>query len=133
MDKIVWTDALSVGNQAIDDDHKKIIDYINKLINYHNSSFVSLNIIDLYEEVIGYSYSHNEFEETILEELGYSELSQIKKEHRNYQEEIKRLIVTSGDVGDKVSLQTLTFLKNWWLDHIQNEDMKYKSFLENKL
>ncbi|MCU7837550.1 MAG: hemerythrin family protein [gamma proteobacterium symbiont of Taylorina sp.] len=133
MDKIIWTEQLSVGNDAIDKDHQKIINLINTLIDYHNSSILSPNISDILYEIISYANHHLDFEETLLDELGYPELSLHKEQHKKYRESTIKITIEVSNIDDDVPDELLEFLKNWWVSHILEEDMKYKPFLQNKL
>lgn len=133
MNKIIWSEDFSVGNEVLDIDHQKIISLINQLIDYYNSSTLSPNITDILYEIISYSYHHNEFEETLLEELNYPELSHLKDEHLKFNEKIIEITIQVSNIDDKIPDKLLIFLRDWWVEHILEEDMKYKSFLEGKL
>ena len=136
MKKIIWSDIYNVGSLSIDGQHKKIIDLINILIDYHNNSILSRNITDLYEQLLNLSYNHFDFEETLLCELNYPEkdLQQHIDIHLTFKVIVTELVLKSiTRNNEQVSPQILRFLKDWWLNHILKEDMKYKSFLEEGL
>ncbi len=136
MDKILWSKDFLFDIPSIDEQHKKIIDYINTLIDYNNNDISSNNIADIFDELLSYSYSHYEYEETLLKELKYSEtdLKQHKAIHLAFKDIITELVVKSINRNNyDVAEEVLNFMRDWWVDHIINEDMKYKSFLEEKL
>ena len=67
MDKIIWSKDFSVGCEAIDEQHKKIVELINILIVHHNASVHSETIAYVINELMLYSLHHLEYEEKLLE------------------------------------------------------------------
>lgn len=68
--KIVWTNDLSTGIDVIDNQHMRIVDYINQLkdaIQQQNRLIIG-RVLD---ELVDYTMSHFAFEESLQEAAGY--------------------------------------------------------------
>ena len=131
MDKIIWSKDFSVGNIFIDEQHKKIVELINILIVHHNASVHSETLAYVINELMLYSQHHLEYEEKLLEEYQYPELSQHKKVHLKYKKEVADIAMKVANYDKEMPVELLEFLKEWWFNHILKEDMAYKRFLEN--
>lgn len=131
MDKITWSEEFSVGDASLDSQHLYIIDLINRIIDCQNRPSHSDLIISTLSEINNYSRYHLEYEEALLERLDYPEFNEHKALHFEYLEKTSDLSSKAQNFDKNVTDEILEFLKDWWLNHILVEDMKYKSFLEN--
>jgi len=129
MNKITWKNGYSIGHEEIDSQHKKIVELINKLDESDSPEITT----DIISKVNGYVRHHLDYEEKLLESLGYSEFKQHKELHIHYSKEISNLTVKATFLDDFAPAELLEFLKQWWDNHILVEDMKYKDFLHSKL
>jgi len=82
-----WTSDLDTGIEVIDNQHKRIVEYINNL-----EHAIATNDRDevgqVLDELADYSLSHFSFEESLLEEAGYRFIKPHKSIHDTF---IKRL------------------------------------------
>nr|CRH05358.1 putative Bacteriohemerythrin [Candidatus Magnetococcus massalia] len=125
-DLIEWTPALSVGNEVIDKEHQILLEMINRLYAatfMNTSDSLAEKIVN---ELIDYTHTHFNHEETFLKEQGYKGLEQ----HRIIHNELVRQVIdfkfaiksgtvkTSGNELEK-------FLRSWMIKHIQGHDFEY--------
>ena len=120
---IVWTDDLSTGIPVIDNQHQRIVDYINKLHHaqeHHSREEVSVVL----DELVDYTLSHFAFEESLMEEAGYNFLNAHKKVHQlfvkrvaDYQQRFK--------IGEAIEEELIHTLRAWLINHIRNDDRDY--------
>jgi hemerythrin len=132
MEKIIWNNSYSVGNEKIDYQHKQIIKMINTLLDdYIHLDASSDQLHDLLNSMTTYFRNHFNEEEKFLEEIGYPEIEKHKKLHFHY---IDKTVDFNFDVmakKDNISNDMMKFLIHWWENHILIEDMKFKEFLSN--
>ena len=129
---IKWTDELSVHIHEIDDQHKKLIDLINKLheaMLQKQGKQVTSQIID---ELAAYTVYHFQTEETYMQKFKYPAFLKHKKEHEGFVTSVENFQkdFEAGKLG--LSLEIMTFLKDWVTKHIKGTDMQYSAtFKEN--
>lgn len=129
---ITWSPSLSVNVKQFDDQHKKLIDLINKLHDAMKEGKGKDILGDILQSLIEYTKTHFAAEERLMQQHNYGEYEKHKKEHN-------LLVIQVLDIqkkhkeGTPVLTQTImTFLKNWLASHIQGEDQKYGPFLNGK-
>ena len=119
-----WDPAFSVGIAVIDDQHKRIIEYINELGTisiYHDKAKIRAVLLALKD----YTVSHLAFEEKLMEEAGYAKLETHKQIHLAF---IERILFFKEryDSGEDISRQLMMDLQMWLINHIQHDDADYK-------
>lgn len=132
MPLITWTEKYSVGVASIDGQHKKLVDLINELheaMSKGKSKEVAAKIIS---SLVSYTKEHFTYEENVLQKAGYVGIMGQKTQHMGFVKKINDFQndFNSGKVA--VSIEILTFLKQWLLDHIMVSDKAYSSFLMSK-
>ena len=132
MEKIVWKPEYSVGVERLDRQHQRIIAVINKLIAKPRILMTSGTIGDVLAELNGYVSEHFLLEEQLLEEHRYPALIEHSRNHTEYGERIADFCLRTVEKDKNVPEELLSYLGEWWIGHILHEDMKYKSFFEDK-
>jgi hemerythrin-like metal-binding protein len=129
MSLIDWSDSLSVGYEEIDDDHKRLIDIVNKLDDAIASGHGSEAIGEILEELLSYTVWHFRHEERLMQTYGDPAFYDHKKEHDNLTEAAlaKQKEFLDGNVD--VAEELMPFLKNWLTHHILETDMKTGHYL----
>lgn len=132
MSELVWNDGMSVGIDAIDEDHKQIIAILAKLTATRCKNITNKVIEDVFSELETYVTLHFNREERLLEKAYYKDLVKHKASHQKF---IKKLPILkqqwltedNGVCCEKI----LSFLNNWLVDHILKEDFDYVDALQN--
>jgi hemerythrin len=122
---IVWVADLNTGIDVIDEQHKRIVDYINQLevaIAKGSRDVVG----KVLEELIDYTLSHFAFEESLQEEAGYTFAKPHKAIHDTFVKRVAKY-QTEHNAGGDVAKQTHDMLSAWLVHHIKREDMAYVS------
>ena len=123
---LTWTPDLSVGIEIIDNQHKRIVEYINQL---HEARIRQDKeaISQVIEELVDYTLSHFSFEESMMEEAHYRFLAPHKRVHElfvrrvaEYQQRFKL-----GENVEVVAGDMQSTLITWLMNHIKREDMDY--------
>lgn len=120
---IAWTSDLETGIEEIDNQHKRIVDYINKLegaIEQHDRFGVG----QILKELTDYTISHFAFEESLQEEAGY----EMAKPHKAVHDLFARRVSGYKErhhAGQDIAPQLHSMLSTWLLHHIKRDDMAY--------
>jgi len=122
---IEWNDTLSVNIGVIDEQHKKLVDSINRL----HQAMLEQKGKELQREIIGdmcdYAASHFALEERYMERFNYADLAGHRLEHAKFAEEAAELKAKADRGGLILTVMILSFLKDWLKNHILGTDMKY--------
>ncbi|PHR83935.1 MAG: hypothetical protein COA59_09860 [Colwellia sp.] len=126
MKELIWNEGMSVGIDAIDDDHKKIIAILAKLTSAEHGETSEQTINAIFTELEHYVILHFAKEEALLEQACYAELMAHKASHQNFIEqlpELKQEWLTKDCLA--CSEKITTFLHHWIVKHILVEDLDY--------
>lgn len=129
MEEIVWTDELNTGVLEIDNQHRQIIDMLNRLLREPDTITGSETVADILHDMTRYAQEHFTTEEKILAESGYPDLIGHKEQHFSYRKKTVDLCKDTMLGFHAVPKELLQYLRNWWFNHIMIEDMKYRDFL----
>lgn len=128
MEKIKWDDSFSVGVKRLDEQHRQIIGIINKLIDANDASVDSELISDTLTEMRQYASDHFETEEHLMTEYKYPDYKSNKDHHIEFRKNTAGFSMDTLQYKRTVPAEILTYLKEWWVDHILKVDMRYKAF-----
>jgi hemerythrin-like metal-binding protein len=117
-----WSDDLSVGVEAMDQHHKKLVDLINRLHEAMRSGQGRAVIGPALDELANYTSYHFAAEEKLMEKHRCPGLPEQLEAHRGLIAAVTeaRQKLAAGRQG--VSLEVLTMLKDWLVNHIQHKD-----------
>ncbi len=121
---------MSVGVEAIDNDHKNLLKTINEINDAIAEERAVETIGEIFERLERYVVEHFEREERMMEQAGFVELEEHIRQHQRFVDKVpyfreKLLTASSMDVSMEVSL----FLSNWLMNHILMEDLSYAQAL----
>jgi hemerythrin-like metal-binding protein len=133
MDFIIWKDQYSVGIDKIDDQHKKLIKILNELYELFMEKTAEQNLIKILDQLMDYTHYHFLNEEQLFVESGYYDSAQHKKIHDKFKKEVVSLIDEVKEGKTRVTYKLMTFLNNWLLKHIQEEDQRYAEHVQKYL
>lgn len=130
MDKfkhIVFGPELVLGIGVIDDQHKRIVQYYNSLVNSFNNDLPGMSHV--LDELINYILFHFYNEEKFLETINYPEFAGHKKKHTSLLDELKALAAElrlndSKEIKEKI----LSISRDWIIFHIMIEDRMYVDY-----
>ncbi len=123
-----WSDNLSVGVKASDDDHKKLIDILNRLYDGMKSGQGKDVVGKVLDDLINYTKFHFAREEEFFAKTGYPAVEH-KEQHRLLVKQAEDLRSRFKGGENSISVETLDFLKDWLTLHIQGTDKKYTEHL----
>lgn len=131
MQRVVWKKEFEIGINVIDTQHKRIVDYINQLVDF-DSHATHDEMAELINALVDYTYSHFAFEEALMEEAGYEFLCVHKRTHDAFTEHVGELHQRFKQ-GEDVSAEIGTLLQTWLINHILDDDQSYAPLIQQKL
>src|SRR5512135_2425246 len=106
---ITWNPKLDTGIEVIDDQHRRIVAYVNQLEAAHKAGDKPA-VGKVIEELVDYTQSHFGFEEAMMEEAGYKFLKPHQKVHELFVKRVTAFTVRAAkgeDIADELH-STLT-------------------------
>ncbi len=127
-----WKDKYALGIHEIDAQHRALVDLINRLFAAMQSGAGKDVLDETLAGLADYSRRHFLTEELLMGNYDYPDLEAHKREHRAFSEEIAsfRDAFQSGNTG--ISIQLISYLRDWLDDHICRTDHTYGAYLREK-
>lgn len=119
---------MSVGVKASDDDHKKLVDLINLLHDGMREGHGKEVVGKVLNDLVSYTKVHFAREEEYFAKTGYP-AAEHKREHQSLVKQAVDLQARYYAGDQALSVDTLTFLRDWLTNHIQVSDKAYSVYL----
>jgi hemerythrin-like metal-binding protein len=129
---VEWSESFSVKNTTIDEQHKKLIDLVNKLHEAMAAGHGRDILSSVLDDMIDYTDYHFQTEEKAFEKFGYDKAEIHKAQHREFVTKIKDLKSKYKEGGFLLTIETLQYLVNWISNHISKSDHQYIPLLAGK-
>ena len=120
---ISWTADLDTGIPLIDQQHRRIVDFINHLEVAKNAGDKEA-VKQIVYDCVDYTLSHFAFEESLQEEAGYAYCKPHKKVHELFARKVSEY-QERMDLGDDVAEELHATLARWLVNHIKRDDTDY--------
>lgn len=118
-----WIPEYNTGIDVIDDQHKRILDYINE-INQAVAKSDRVQIKNIIDNIIDYTQSHFTFEESLQEEADYKYRVPHKRVHDLFIKKIESYR-DRFEMGQTIEGELHEVLSKWLINHIQHDDADY--------
>lgn len=132
MSYLTWDDSYSINQKIVDDQHKTLFNLINRL---HDAMILgkSKQIMGtVLQELLDYTVSHFSTEEKFMIRYSYQWYVPHKSEHRKFIDQVTGFQKGYNEGKLILSLDIMSFLKDWLVNHILKTDKKLGEFLQNK-
>ena len=120
---MAWTSDLETGIDVIDNQHMRIVDYINRLEEAINQ-LDKRSVAQVLDELGDYCLSHFAFEESLQEQVGYKFVADHKSSHGMFAKRLAKY-QEKHNAGEDVARQLHDMLRTWLVHHIKRDDMAY--------
>jgi hemerythrin len=132
MPLVTWSDKLSVGVKAIDEQHTVLFDTINDLHAAMMKGQARTIVGELLARLLMYTRRHFSDEEEMMEKAGYPDLPQHRVLHRNLTKQVEEYIVRFQNGDLTLSTDLAGFLSDWLKKHILAIDQSYGPYVNQR-
>ena len=129
---VAWDDCLMTGLQPIDQHHQHLVDLLNKTYDAFVDRSPESDVGTVLEELIDYATYHFAKEEQMMAETGYPERADHIKEHERFAGRVSEIQHDFVKGSAPISLEVISFLKNWLINHISDTDSRFGKFAAAK-
>ena len=114
----VWDDKCNTGIEEIDRDHKGLVDLINDLYEAMQDGSGGALLLPVFSALKHYTETHFDREERFMVDCDAPDQARHVQEHRQMMARLADLESRHRRGEAAISLQTLTFLRDWLKNHI---------------
>jgi hemerythrin-like metal-binding protein len=125
---IKWQDKNNTGIELIDEQHRGIVSIINSFYYLTEKGMCDEALyLSISDTIKRYSHVHFLTEERILKAAKYPDFEGHIEIHRSLTLETDR--IERAAIRDSDPMLLLKFMKKWWTEHINEQDMRYVPYL----
>jgi hemerythrin len=119
-----WKDQYSVGIEAVDHEHRELIDLINRLYGQLSTNSGKDAIEAFFGDLLRAISAHFALEERFMREHKYNDLDAHKRDHEHLLDEIRDIMDEFAE-QDKVACDDLAArLESWFGRHFETHDAR---------
>lgn len=129
-----WKSEYSVGVVELDNQHKKLIEIINQLVDVIGRVPDEEQVKKIIAEIVAYKAEHFATEEKYFHQFNYEGTEEHEARHHDFNSQIEAL--QAKNQGDAIgfAFELVEFLEDWFIGHLLSMDKKYtKCFNEHGL
>ena len=120
---VTWSDDLSYGIKAMDDDHKVMITLVNRMHAIVNEGADSSDVRPLLAKLAEYAILHFRREEIVMKTCHYPIMEEHIEYHHSLEKEVFELLKKKDQkLNKEETANLLQFLSNWLFEHISSVD-----------
>ena len=133
MAHIQWKDRFNINYKKIDDQHRKLVEILNDLIDLISKRSGPERVGPIFHRLFEYTQVHFTYEERFLRKARFVGGLAHKAEHASFVRKLLDLNQRYDASNPRLLEETLTFLQHWYLHHIMDMDMKYVPVMQGLL
>ncbi len=122
---IKWEDKFSVSISMIDEEHKMLINILNKIIHAKEHKVNSEELKEVLREMTDYSVTHFTTEEAYMKAFNYPEYQSHKEEHMSFSTKIISYTYKMIKGNYQFANELTEYIEEWLVKHIQVTDKQY--------
>lgn len=124
MGLLQWEKRYSVGIEAVDHEHRELVDLINRLHEKATTQGSKVAVLGFFGDLYKAISAHFALEERFMREKGYDQLRQHKGDHERLLDEV-RDIMEDYEVNDLFDEKLLAQrLDAWFSRHFESHDAR---------
>lgn len=127
-----WRDDLRIGIAMVDDDHKKLIGFVNQLHRAMKDGGAATTVETLLNDLALYTEEHFAREEALMARHRYPGLEEEKAEHRTMVAQLKQLAKRFEEGDFSISMDIMAFARVWLNQHILGTDSRMTPFFADR-
>jgi len=128
MAQIQWSSEFETGIMSVDGQHQNLLGIVNKFAAAVEIGKGRRIMGDILRDLVGYTQEHFLYEESLMKEAEYSNLTLHVAQHHQLLEKVQRFQFDFNQ-GKRLTKDVHSFLQYWLLNHIQVDDIAFANWL----
>ncbi len=134
---LTWNDSFLTGIERIDQQHRVLVNTLNEAHARLGESPNREMLNDITRNLLSYALYHFETEESLMLESGYHEVApgDDERHHAEHRAFSKTVVDLRNGIKDGRLVgreELISFLSNWLVNHILNNDKKLGAYLAER-
>jgi hemerythrin len=129
MSLLHWKDQYSVGIDAVDHEHKELIDLINRLHQELHAADAKRTVPAFFGDLLKSISTHFALEEKFMRDHRYAALRSHKSDHERLLDELREIMETFEHSEEIDSLELGLRLDAWFSRHFRTHDVELHHML----
>ncbi|MEE4242492.1 MAG: bacteriohemerythrin [Desulfopila sp.] len=129
---IYWMPEFNTNIAILDQQHRLLVDLINELHQAFEADKDRQILIKLIDKIGMFAASHFAREEHLFELHGYPHAEEHLQEHDYFEDMLFQFEDEFKAGKQNLTLNVLTFLSDWLVNHINGSDKQYVAFLKKR-
>jgi hemerythrin-like metal-binding protein len=125
---IKWEPAYSVTVEHIDEQHRKLFDIVNDLID--EVQMGSNRLLPIIRDLVHYVSVHFHNENMVMMKSSYPGFDKHNQEHRQFTEKVEEFLESYKQGDTDLGLKMIIYMKEWIFSHTTRLDMEYAAHLK---
>lgn len=132
---IVWKDEFAIDHGVIDDDHRFLFDFVNKILADSREDDYRERLAGELRTLREFAVKHFTREEALQRASGFPDQTEHGGLHRDLLDQLDRFVELmnltkrTGERMENSLRKTQSFLYRWLLSHILDYDMKMRPYV----
>ncbi|NTV48982.1 MAG: hemerythrin family protein [Geobacteraceae bacterium] len=126
-----WDDSIALGIPIIDEQHKALFDWVNRLNEAVKSGKGAETVGEVIWKLITYVTEHFSEEERLMLSCNFHGLAAHRKEHDQFVSRLREIQTDFID-GHEMGVSVLDFMVDWLVCHIKGTDQGYSRFIQQQ-
>jgi len=131
---IQWREKMTIDDGVIDQDHKHLIDIINRFEKTAQDGLTLNEGLEILFALKFYASTHFKREEQLQRLIDFPFFEAHKREHEELIEKLTEIIdelkTTQESTYNSVARHTAALLRDWLVNHVLHSDLRMKSFID---
>ena len=128
LERMRWSDELSIGNTNVDKEHKKLLDIYNDLVDLIELDRDREEFAIILSKLTDYTLTHFRKEEDYMQKFSYPDLLVHQGYHSDFMFKVAMFNVDLSGNNPPDPKNIIKFVDKWLINHIMNSDMHYENY-----
>lgn len=120
-----WNERYAFGFESIDSDHKVLVSLIDDLYSALSKGEGKNVIQGIVAKLVDYTKVHFKREEFYMQSINYTDTAQHIAQHEFFIQKVDSFMEKLDAGVSNISIEVITFLRDWLINHILNTDKKF--------
>ncbi len=127
---IEWKPRMSVGVEALDQDHRTLFDLLNQLHDVVRGTSDRVEVVGIVNDLVRYTEYHFDCEERLMRLGRYPDYEAHERIHRDMRRRMVSFQQKFLDAPTDANVLALyDYVSDWLVRHILGEDMRYRPYM----